>query len=864
MKAECIRTVGDALGRPLKPIEARNLERRLGDAMKREAARDPEGWQALPADERSLRGAVAAAQELIEEATKKRVRVAQTIVAHDRMRNFVASQLAAGRDRTGFDSVMRMLSAKADGKNNILSVEDTGNGIEAVAMGDLFDAWEAVHSNFTDTINGALGRESQTALETLLVRALHGEDVGRPEIMKAAKAFHDVAERLRQRFNAAGGEVGKLDNWGMPHAWSADRVTAAGKDAYVEAMLPLLDRRQYVHEDGRRYSDEEMRTFLGNAWQSIATGGANKPLSEVRTGGMRAKRHAEPRQIHFRDGESAQRALAQFSEVGVLDAVARHVQRMSRDIALVEQFGPNPDLAVSRLLDELDQQYKLAKPGRTAEGEATRYGTQVANLYDHLSGNTDIPLQVPLIHAFGWSSKYTVGDLFSDLRNLNIAGKLGSAFITSITDEATMHLTAHVNGISHVKLLMNELRTLNPADRTEHRIAGRAGLMAHTMLDELNRWGSQSLGRRVTGKLAATVVRLSGLNAITEARRRAYSVSMMDTLGALTREHASVSALESGDAAFLKKTGISEEHWQLWRLAQPEAWRGNDSVLTPQAIYRIPDEQVRALNGPHSNPKLAKDKAAAALMGFVRREQDIAVIEPGARERALVHMGSRPGTWKGELLRSLFLFKSFPIAMFTRHLTRAFSSEMTKGQRIAYGTALMAGTTIMGAIAMEANDLLQGKDPRSLNPGNERGKANFIAAVLKGGALGIYGDLLFSDPEDSGQSYLGQLGGPVVGTVESIFHLTLGNLHEAARGEDTHAGAELVRFAKGMTPGANLWYTKAITDHLILQQMQEYFSPGYLARVKANAQRDYGATYWWEPGAKAPERAPDASQATAP
>jgi hypothetical protein len=862
MKDTCLQAVGDALGRELKPVEARNLERRLADATRREASRDPEAWQSLSRDEQALRGAVAAAEDLIQEARTKKVRIAQTIVAHDRMRNFIAAQVAGGFDKTGFDALGRMLAAKSDGKNNILSVEDIANGVEMTAMGDLFSTWETVHRLFPDALSGALGRESQTAVEALLVRALHGEDVGRPELTKAAQAFHEAAERLRTRFNAAGGEVGKLDNWGMPHAWSADRVTVAGRQSFIDAMLPLVDRRRYVHEDGRRFSDEEMQSFLGNAWQSIATGGANKPLSEVRAG-MRAKRHAESRQIHFRDGESAHRALSQFSEVGVLDAIAGHVQRMSRDIALIEQFGPNPDLAVSRLLDELDQQHRLAAPGRTAEGVATRQAWLIGNLYDHLAGNTDVPLQVPLISAFGWSSSYTVGDLFQDLRNVNIAGKLGSAFITAITDEATMRLTAHVNGIPQVKLFLNELHTLNPADRTEARMAGRMGLLSHTMMDDLNRWGSTTLGKRFTGKLAATVVRLSGLNAITEARRRAYSVSMMDTLGALTREHASVAGLDAGDAVFLRKSGITEEHWAIWRMADVEPWRGNDTLLTPQAIYRIPDEKLRELNGPHSNPKLAKDKAAAALMGFVRREQDLAVIEPGARERALIHAGTRPGTWKGELLRSFFLFKSFPIAMISRHLRRTLSTEMTKGQRAVYGASLIVSTTVMGAIALEISDFLQGKDPRSLNPANERGGRNWMAALLKGGALSLYGDLLFSDPGDSGQSYLSKFLGPVAGTVEEALDVTVRNIHEAARGEETHAGAEIVRFAKSHTPAANLWYTKAATDHLIFQQLQEHFSPGYLRRVKANAKRDYGATYWWEPGKTAPGRAPDLESAVA-
>jgi hypothetical protein len=78
--------------------------------------------------------------------------------------------------------------------------------------------------------------------------------------------------------------------------------------------------------------------------------------------------------------------------------------------------------------------------------------------------------------------------------------------------------------------------------------------------------------------------------------------------------------------------------------------------------------------------------------------------------------------------------------------------------------------------------------------------------------------------------------------------LTQGNAIQYMRGQETHAGAELARFLKGITPGSNLWYTKAAMDHLIFQNMQEFFSPGYLADARAKAQRNAGTTYWWNPG----------------
>src|SRR3546814_3090077 len=91
-----------------------------------------------------------------------------------------------------------------------------------------------------------------------------------------AKVYHEVAESLRKRFNAAGGNIGRLEDWGMPHHHSQLRVAKAGKEAWVAETMPLLNRARYVTETGARMNDAEVAEFLGEAWKTIATGGANK------------------------------------------------------------------------------------------------------------------------------------------------------------------------------------------------------------------------------------------------------------------------------------------------------------------------------------------------------------------------------------------------------------------------------------------------------------------------------------------------------------------------------------------------------------------------------------------------------------
>jgi hypothetical protein len=284
-------------------------------------------------------------------------------------------------------------------------------------------------------------------------------------------------------------------------------------------------------------------------------------------------------------------------------------------------------------------------------------------------------------------------------------------------------------------------------------------------------------------------------------------------------------------------------------------------VLTAERIYAVPDAEVQRIM-PGADPKLVKDRAASKLMAVVMDERDYAVIEPGARERTKFIGSTQRGTWEGELIRSFLQFKSFPIAMIMRHWERALKLNKNTSGKVGYIAALVAIQTLMGAVAMQINEIVSGRNPRNLNPfEGEYGTQNLLAAVLKGGALSLYGDFLFADTNTYGRTLVAALGGPMLGLVEDSFKLTVGNLRQLAEGEETEFGAELARFARGYTPGANLWYTKAATDRLIFWNMQELANPGYLRRMQATQREFNGATYWWDPANPERVRPVDVAQA---
>jgi hypothetical protein len=827
-----------ALGRAVTAAEAKNIEDRIAKSMRSLARENPEEWMALSSADRLARGGERAAADLVAEAHLKQYRQSLGILAQAKLIQYMQESAPRGID--GLDALKRVTAFMADGKSNFLSIESRTRAIRNDALRQMLTTMESTNPKFFGLFENEQGVKE-------LIRELYGEHTGNADAKAGAAEFHKVAEQLRQRFNRAGGDVGQLESWAIPQHHSQAKVAKAGVEQWLTDTLPKMDRSMYVNEDGSRMDDIQLNDFLRHAWETIATGGALKvDPGQFKGGSMRANRGNESRQIHFKDAASYIDYQNRYGDRSLYQVILGHIEGVSKDVALVETMGPNPDQTFRYLADTAFQQLVTADPtqlGKLRERYNPGTGSgSLADRYNIVAGKTD-PVASELLARS-----------FDTLRSWLIASRLGSSVITSFSDEATLHLTSKINGLSEMRLLANQMATLDPSNRMEERMAQRAGLSLNTLIASLNRFGQGELGAGFSSRLANTVMRVSFLNAWTEARKRAFGVTMMGSIGGVVKDHPTLSDIDAADHRMLLSKGISETDFAVWKRAELENWgNGNDTMLTPESIYRIPDAQLEGLG----NPQQLKADAATRLLGAILEETDVAVIEPGVNERAqMAAVGAKRGTWKGEIMRSFFLFKSFPMAMIERHISRGMNVP-SHGGKAAYLASLMAATTVLGAASLQVDQVLQGKDPRNLDAFEKGGVKNWIAALMKGGSLGIYGDFLFSDASQHGGSPFATIAGPLAGEAEELLNLTQGNLIRKAQGKDVKEGAGLVHFVRGVTPGASLWYAKGALDHLIFHQLQEYFSPGYLANLRAKAQRDYGQQYYWQPGQAMPDRAPD-------
>jgi hypothetical protein len=839
MNPKCATAVRAAAGgRQISEAKLAAIEDAISGTMRELARRDRQRWQGLTRDQRMAEAMTVAMEQIQAEAALKEYRASlQVLRTAEAETRITESAALSGLTRSG---------------GLIRDIEQTGTYIDAVRNESI--------SGLADMIDAAEMRDGTGLLRNLGMRIFDLDNpamtadvirevfrnadghTGNKAAIAGARAWLDVIEAMRQRFNAAGGSIGKLGYGYLSQAHDAVRVSAAGADGWSRKVLPMLDREQYVRTDGSLMNDGELLDLLRGAWQTISSEGDNKVApGQFKGTGARAKRGSEHRVLHFRDGEAWMSYMNEFGEGSLYDSMVGHVGAMARDIGLVERYGPNPE-QLFRVQDDI---------ARRADGQGTmknRLGGNSPQAYwDLISGKATMPQNL------------TTAAAGQNLRNIQTAAKLGGAVLSSTTDIATVATTLHYNRLPYFDMLTNLGKQFS-ADQREFLQAH--GIIGEALTSTLNRWTGDHLTHSLTGRVAGSVMKLSLMNAWTDGLRGAFSATMMQSftkkLGKAWGE------LDEWDQYLMQRKGITADDWAIISKATTTE-RNGVAYLTGDGI------RATGLDGAQA--------AATKWLAFVQDEAQFAVINPDLATRAIVTGGAMPaGTIKGEAVRSFMQFKSFPIAMLTRHWRRVFEAPQgLEGAPVGFGadsarqaafnrTAVLAGLNVslmmLGAVVLQNKALVQGKDPYDMTEGKF-----WSRALTQGGGLGYVGDLVFKDPTEqranTAEQTIGTVLGPGAGAVAGLVgDVGIANAWEAAKGKDTKFVAESLRWVNAQTPYVGLWQVRGIWEHWFLHNLQEAANPGYLRRMKARAQKDWGQGYWWEPGEIAPDRAPDFERMT--
>lgn len=826
MKDQCKAAVAKALGKAtLNQQEATDIENRIKDAMKSLAKHDIQNWRNLSDAEKLVKAGEFVAQDIQDQLKRKHAIAARDILTQ--------SKNLAQQDHPTLPSsevIDRMVAPHGD-MSGVQSIDSKARAIASIYRGDLVD--------FYTNVKGGLGVFTDKEMVTNIVRERFGESTGDATAKKISDKLGDVFDGMKDRFNRSGGDIGDLGNkFRLPQTHNLEKIVKEGKKQWVNDVLPDQDISMFVHEDGSYYSQQEIKELLEYSYDTLSSDGANKTeVGRQSTGGGTSKvtsRHSASRVLHFKDADAWLRYQNKYGGLPLVDLVEAHVNGLSKDIALVENLGSNPKNAMRILMDAAKKK-DWEKGVDAATTEKTLKRAQV--MFDEFMGGNSPQSEV-------------LANLGLAYRSMNVASMLGGTTLSSFTDQAMIAKTASIHGIAYRKTFGELIGQLNPKNKEDRELAHSLGLATEEMLGSIARWSDDGLtsvhGKsqklaRVSSGVASQVMRVSGLNALTAASKVGFSKMLMEKYGRLSRSKAWAD-LNAMDRELMEKTGLSERAWEVMRLADPVVDRKGNQLMSARSIYEIPDEKLLAFG----DPKRVRDEIASSFQAHLLDEQGMAVVEAGLRERTFMSAGQKKGTVTGEIFKSMLQFKSFPAAFLMRHGSRAMS-QPTKMSKAGYGISIFAMTTLLGALVVQLKELANGNDPQTMWDSDDPQKTvNFLTrSAVQGGGLSILGDILVAGTDTSGRSASDFMVGPFGSDAKAVLGLTVGNFTQYYEGKDTNATNEAFKLFKNKIPAQNLWYTKAATNRMIFDEMQDMIAPGYREKLLRKAEREQDRTRFW-------------------
>jgi hypothetical protein len=689
-----------------------------------------------------------------------------------------------------------------------------------------------------------LGRNRDQAQLINVVRELHGESTGDGAAYVVAEAVRDAFEDMRLMFNEAGGVIRQLENWGLPHSHNRAAIRKAGFDAWAAEVAPRLSWDKIedgltgrpLAQAGEIPPPATVEAFLREAWSNIVFGRVTDDgQSTLGRGASLWKRRAQERVLPFRDGADWVEYNRRFGTGDPFSTIIGHAHRMARDIALAREFGPNPVAGFqsrARLL--MDRARAEARPdlAERIEGNAA-HAERMLKIY-----NGSLVPAGPFAEAFA--------TFMSSTRHALTAAFLDRAIIASLSDLNTMRMSAKAVGMNPQNVVSRHVKLM--ADTLTREEAARAGWIADTLADPgaaLARFQSEVPPAAVAERLSQGVMRLQGLAFWTDQARIAFQMEMAGLFAANAGR--TVAQIEQPLRGLLQAKGITDAEWQ--------------AFTDPALIFKTTNGATFASpiywRAGTTLPRREADDLFTRLQGIIEEQTEFAVPTGSTWARAFIEGGMPPGSIGYELLKSGTMFKAFPLTFTVNQYRRTMSFPTIQG-RIGYALDLAAGGLVMGALSLQLVEIVTGNDPQDMTQ-----PRFWAAAALRAGSFGVLGDALAATQSPFG-GLAGYAAGPVLGLADDLADLTLGNVLQAARGNDTNFGRETLRFINRYLPGGDLPFLGVAADRLLFDQMQLALDPDSVEGMAAVAKRKReatGANAFWLPGAPLPSRGPDLGSA---
>jgi len=769
---------------------------------------------------------------------------------------------AAASAKASIDATAAIKKLKADKKRQALlqaqtwikikqdfSTYKNGNDINRAAL-SLFDRDEYTRFNSVVDLEKTITRTATRNMDEFLatfrrnivgetrnkaklknvLKEVFNEDTGDVFAKQLAQAWKVSSNNLRMRFNAAGGAIGKIDDWGMPQNHNVTKVRQASFDEWRSFILPRLNLNKMLDETTQlKFSPEKLEITLKDVYETIATDGYNKLTPGGVMGGKSlANKKQDHRFLIFKDSDSWQQYQEAFGNKNPFDTMMAHISTMSRDIALMERLGPNPNATVNFVKQTIAKENALK--GNFEKTAKTH--KKIDNLYKITTGRNNAPINAK------------IASTMAGTRQILQSAQLGSAAISAITDVNFQRIARGMNGLPQTGILRGYLRNLAKSE-DKAKLAIKLGLIADewtTMAAAQQRYVGDMSGPEITRRIADFTMKASLLSPWTNVGRHVFGMEFLSFLA--DNSSKSFKQLNPTLQKTLERYNLNGSRWDLIRKTPLYEDRGVKFLRAEDIEYN-----------PNINPEAARE-LATNLMVMIEAETNVAVPSTSVRGQEFLGLAEEPGDIPGELLKSFAMYKNFGVTLVNTHIMRSLAQQTFTGKASMMAN-LVISTTIMGALALQLKEMSKGRDLKPLD-------AKFWgAAFLQGGGFGIFGDFLFQNASRYDGGLSETIAGPVVGLIDDFRKLTFGNMYQAATGKTTNFNSELIGFTARYTPGSSIWYARLAFERLVVDQAKLFVDPKAktkMRRTESKYRKQMGQKYWWSPGKTSPKRGPDLSK----
>lgn len=664
------------------------------------------------------------------------------------------------------------------------------------------------------------------------------------EAQGIAKIMQKYQETARIDANRAGAYIRKLPGYVVRQSHDPYKIQRAGFKQWRDEILPLLDERTFE-------AGSDVDGFLLATYNGLVSG-VHLKVSTGQPSGFKgprnlAKKVSAERVLHFKDGLAWNEYNKVYGTGSLREAFLGGLDRSGDSTGMMRRLGTNPEGNWNAALDELQMDLKNDPEG-LRKFQQDRGGL-LKTRFSEIDGTSRMAVN------------HVGARVASNLRAWQSMAKLGGAVISAVTDLPVAASEMRYQG----KGMLSSMGTLvggmvkgkKPAEQRE--ILSTLGVFFDSVRGEVV--SKFSADDTLGGKMSRAQQLFFKLNGLTW-----WTDTMRSTAALMMSHHLAYNRTLDWDKMnpdlqrTLELFDIDAGKWDLLRSTPAKEADGRE-YMTTQGIDSIPEESLAGYltsKGRTANAAAIgelREELRGSLRSYITDRSSYAVIEPDARTRAIMRRGTQPGTVAGELLRFVGQFKAFPVAVLQKsigrelygrgykpspygaNVGRELMQSMRSGNGEKLGVAqLMLWTTLFGYGSMAMKDIVKGREPRPVDD-----PKTWVAAMLQGGALGLYGDFLFGEANRFGGGLTQSLSGPTLGLIDGGYDL-LARLRD---GDDTAAAS--FRFAIQNTPFANLFYTRTAMDYLFLHSVQEALNPGALRRMERRIEKENAQQFLLRP-----------------